>query len=291
ANGKHGLRVLDISSPFYIRAAGQYDTGGSATLVREYNKNVYVANKAGGLLIYDASDAKRLIKQQELPITVVDLWPDKYRLLVTSEQHGLLAFAIDDTGQLAEQPVLIDNNAERVIVAGSLTVSATSDGKVKIWQPADNTFTLLARITLDDTITDIQFADQQLLINTVNRGLLSYDISNPDQPGLQIRYPATDVHSRFIVSGNAVFFGGTHTIASVQRLQPLSWQRISETQLEVTIPATLEMGSYHLLAVSQRGTEQLWPDAITVSLAQRKKPKITMDDFKKLLEQHRAQQK
>jgi len=291
ANAEHGLRVLDISSPFYIRALNQYDTGGIATLVREHQNKVYVANKTSGLVIYDASDINELIKVRELPFIVNDLWLDDKRLLLASAQQGLLAFTIDDSGLVSEQHTVIDNKAERVIAAQSLVVSATGDNEVKIWQADHDSFQLLASVVVDDIVIDIQLAEKQLLINAASKGLLSYDISNPGQPVLQIRYPATDAHGRFIVSGSAVFIGGTHTIASVQRLTPLFWQRMSKTQLEVTIPATLEMGSYHLLAVSPRGTEQLWPKAITVDLPQRTKPKITMDEFKKLLEQHRSQQK
>ena len=291
ANAEHGLRVLDISSPFYIRTLNRHNTGGTAILVREHRNKVYVANKASGLIIYDASDINRLEKLKELPFIVNDLWLDDNRLLLASAQQGLIAFSLDDSGQLTEPHTVIDNKAERVIAAQSLVVSVTGDNEVKIWQVDHDSFQLLASIVVNDIVIDIQLVEKQLLINVASKGLLSYDISNPGQPALQIRYPATDVHGRFIVSGNAVFFGGTHTIASVQRLAPLPWRRTSKTQLEVTVPATLEMGSYHLLAVNARGNEQLWPQAITVALPQRTKPKITMDDFKKLLEQHRSQQK
>jgi hypothetical protein len=291
ANAKHGLRVLDISSPFYIRTLNRYDTGGIATLVREHQNKVYVANKTSGLVIYDASDIDQLIKVRELPFIVNDLWLDDNRLLLASAQQGLLAFAIDDSGLVSEQHTVIDNKAERVIAAQSLVVSVTGDNEVKIWQADHDSFQLLASVVVNDIVIDIQLAEKQLLINAANKGLLSYDISNLGHPALQIRYPATDAHGRFIVSRNAVFFGGTHTIASVQQLTPLLWKRVSKTQLEVTIPASLEMGSYHLLAVTARGIELLWPQAIAVALPQRTKPKITMDDFKKLLEQHRSQQK
>jgi hypothetical protein len=290
ANAEHGLRVLDISNPFYIHAAGQYNTGGNAMLVREENNMVYVANKPSGLVIYNATDPDRLVKQRELALTVKDLWLDENRLLVASATQGLLSFSLDDAGLPTEQHEVIDTQVERVIASHSLIVSTTGDGEVKIWQTRNAVFQLQSTISVGTPVFDIQLSESKLLINSADKGLLSYDITDPAQPVLQARYPATDLLGRFIVSGDAIFFGGTHTIASVQQLAPLAWQQVDNTQLEVTIPATLEMGHYHLLITNPNGVEQLWPNAISVSLPQRKKPKMTMDDFKKLLEQHRSQQ-
>ncbi|WP_455208082.1 hypothetical protein [Kaarinaea lacus] len=290
ANAEHGLRVLDISNPFYIRAVGQYNTGGHAVLVREHNNTVYVANKKTGLVIYNASNPHQLVKQRELPLLVKDIWLTENRMLAVSQERDLLAFTIDESGVPAKNYKVIDNNTERVIADRTTIVSATGDNKIKIWRITKDSYELTSTIVLDEPVVDVQLAEQLLLVNTAQRGLLSYDITEPAQPVLQTRYPATDALGRFIVDGDAVFFGGTHTIASVQRLPPLEWKRLNISQLEVAIPGNLDTGYYHLLVVSPQGYEQLWPNAIKVSLPQRTKPKMTMDDFKRLLEQHRSAQ-
>jgi len=290
ANAEHGLQVLDITNPFYISSAVQYDTGGNATLVREYHNMVFVANKPSGLVVFDATDPSHLVKKQELPVAVNDLWLEGNHLFVASTQQGLLDYRVDDRGQVSEKFQMIDNNAEHIIAQQALLVSSTGNNEIKIWQINDDGIQLTSSIAVYNPVIDIKLSDQQLLINSADKGLLSYDISNPDKPLLQIRYPATDILGRFIVSDNAVFFGGTHTITSVQRLAPLSWKSVNPRQLEITIPPDLELGHYHLQISNPHGYEYLWPNAISVELPARKKPKITMDDFKKLLEKHRAEQ-
>lgn len=291
ANAEHGLRVIDISNPFYVYPAGNYDTGGNAILVREHNNSVFVANKASGLIIYDATDPAHLVKKQELPIEAKDLWLEENHLFIASAKQGLLAFSFDDHEHVSEHFKIIDSNAEHVIAQQSLLVSTTDGNQIKIWQVNNDSFQLKSSIAVHSPVIDVKLKGQQLLINSAVNGLLGYDISNPEHPLLQIRYPATDTLGRFIVSNDAVFFGGSHTIASVQRLAPLTWKSVNRKQLEVTIPADLEIGHYHLQITNQRGYEQLWPNAISVELAARKKPKMTMDDFKKLLEKHRSEQK
>jgi hypothetical protein len=290
ANAGEGLRVLDISDPFYIRSAGRYNTGGNTRLVREHNNRVYAANEASGLVIYNAGNPRQLVKQRELPLTVKDMWLHENRLLIVNDNKTLLAFEINDSGQPAEHYDAIDDNTERVIANPSLIVTSTSDNKIKIWRINQDSYDRVSVIEFDEPILDMQLAEQRLWIGTLNQGLFSYDISDPAHPVIQTRYPATDITGRVTVSGEAVFFGGAHTIASVQRLAPLAWKSVSNTQLEVTVPANLDSGRYHLQIGGTQGYEQLWPNAITVSLPQSKKPKMTMDDFKKLLEKHRSQQ-
>ena len=288
ANAENGLRVLDISNPFYIQAVNQQDTGGETTLVREHRQTVYVANKPSGLLIYNASNPRQLIKQQELAITVKDMQVHDDQLLVASEEKGLLAYTIENTGALSESFITIDNDASRVIANQSLIFSTTND-KIIVWQNTNDSHQAIAELEFSEPVTDIQSTGKELLVTTSNNGLLSYDITDPALPVLQSRYPSTDMLDRFIVHGDAVFFGGSHTVASAQRLPPLDWRRINNSEIQLTIPANLPLSYYHLLLVDFRGNEQLWPNAIKVSYPDRKKPKMTMDDFKKLLEKHRSQ--
>jgi len=289
ANAEHGLRVMDISDPFYIHSVNQQDTGGETTLVRENKQTLYVANKTLGLLTYNASNPRQLIKQQELAISVKDMQIHNEQLLVASVEKGLLAYNIENTGTLSESFITIDNTANRAIATQSLVISVTND-TIKLWQQTDSNYRPIADIVLEEAITDIQATEQDLLVTTPNNGLLSYDITDPANPVLQSRYPSTDELGGFIVHGDAIFFGGSHTIASAQRLPPLVWQRVHDSEIQLNIPENLPLGLYHLMLIDSRGNKQLWPNAIKVSYPDRKKPKMTMDEFKKLLKKHRSQQ-
>jgi hypothetical protein len=289
ANTEHGLQILDISNSFYIQPVGRQHTGGETTLVREHEQTVYVANKNAGLFIYNASNPQQLIKQQELPIAVKDMLPYNKQLLIVSEEKHLIAFTIDNSGKLAKNPLTIDNNTSGV-TANKTLVFSSNDNKVNLWRQTAGKFQSVADISFAEAILGMQATENELLVTTNNNGLFSYDISNPLQPVLNSYYPATDKLGHFIIKGNAVFFGGSHTIASAQQLPSLEWRRVNNHELQLTIPGNLPLGVYHLMLVDSLGNKQLWPNAIEVSFPHRKKPKLTMDQFRKLLEKHRSQQ-
>ena len=291
ADGEQGLQVLDISNPFYIRDMDRYVTGGRAFIVREYERSVYVANETGSLTIFNARDPRQLTLVQTLPIHVTDMWIANGVVFATSPEQGLLAFDIKDDGKLEEKHIVIHESAERVTANRALLVSAENNKGLSLWQRKKQQYKPLASITIPETVLDMQLDGQDLLVNTRNRGLLVYDISEPRHPLLRTRYPATDLNQRFMIHGDGIFFAGTHTIASVQRLPKLSWKKLNNALLEITVAKDFPLGNYHLMVVDANGNEELWPNALQVSLPRRNKPKMSMEQFKKLYEQHRSQQK
>lgn len=288
ANGDSGLQVLEISNPFYIYDLDHYLTGGSATLVREQNKTVYVANKEGTLTVFNAHEPFQLELMQTLPVTVGDMWIDNGVLFVASPKQGLLAFAVEDDGKLKLQHRVIHDSANRVLANQNLLIGASDSEGLMLWQRKSDNYQALATIDQPEPVLDMHFAGRDLLVYTRNQGLLVYDISQPAEPRLYARYPATDANRHFMVHKNGVFFGGTHTIASVQLLPELHWQALNDSQLEVTLPKDLPLGNYHLMLKDAKGNEHWWPNALQVTLPPRTKPKMSMEKFKKLYQQYRS---
>ena len=93
-----------------------------------------------------------------------------------------------------------------------------------------------------------------------------------------------------MIHGDGIFFAGTHTISSVQRLPKLAWKKLNSALLEIIVDKDFPLGNYHLMVVDAYGNEELWPNAMQVSLPRRNKPKMSMEHFKKLYEQHRSRQ-
>jgi hypothetical protein len=290
ADGKSGLQVLEISNPFYIYDLDHYLTGGSAVLVREQNKTVYVANKEGTLAVFNAREPFQLELMQTLAVTVSDIWIDNGVLFVASPKQGLLSFAVESDGKLNPHHNAIHNTASQVLANQNLLVGASDTDGIMIWQRKNNNYQALATISQPEPVLDMHFTGHDLLVYTRNQGLLVYDISQPAEPRLYARYPATDINQHFMVHNNGVFFGGTHTIASVQRLPELHWKPRNGSQLEVTVPRDLPVGNYHLMLKDAKGNEHWWPNALQVTLPPRTKPKMSMEKFKKLYKQYRSQQ-
>ena len=217
------------------------------------------------------------------------MWADSGVLFVASEKQGLIAFDIDEIGQLKRRMKVIDTLADHVVVHKELLVSASDNREITIWQLQNSAYHAIARIETGHAIQDLHINDNTLYVSTRKQGLMVYDISTPAKPRIYARYPSTDHHGKFIVHHDAVFFGGTHTIASIQLLPAISWQQVNNNELQLDVPANLPVGNYHLAIHQSRADEQLWPDALSINLPKRSKPKMTLEQFQQLLKQHRSE--
>ncbi|MGD8639185.1 MAG: hypothetical protein PVG89_01070 [Gammaproteobacteria bacterium] len=290
AAGEQGLQVLEISDPFYIYDLDRYLTGGNATVVREHRKIVYVGNQGGGLAVFNANEPFQLQLVQSLPIPVNDMWINNNTLFVASTRLGLLRMDIKQNGELKSKYRIINDSAERVTANDQLLVSAARQQGVSLWQYKKGEYKAVSSISIAEPVLDLSLSGTNLLVYTNHQGLLVYDASTPMNPQLYARYPATDINKDIMVHDDSVFFGGTHTIASVQLLPQLQWQILSDSQLEITLPKDFPLGNYHLMVQDAAGGEQLWPNALQVSLPKPTKPKMTMEKFKQLYQQHRSGQ-
>jgi len=288
ASGSGGLAVLDIRNPFYIRQVNQFDTDGKAVMVRQAGNNLFVANEKSGLLIYDIKDPLHTKLKHRLKISALDLWVHDDTLLIINNNHKLLAYSIGTNGDINAKPTLISNSVEHVIADKHVMATSTTLKGIELWQRDDKTYKTIANIALTQTISDIQIYGNVLLVNSIEKGLMSFDISQISRPKLKTQFPATDLNTKFIVYNKAVFFAGTKTISSVQLLPFITAKPLNKTEIQLSIPPELPVGNYHLAVSTNPDTTQIWPNAIRVSLTTHKKPKITPQQFKKLLKQYQS---
>lgn len=287
---EEGLLVFDIADPFYIHLLSKQRIDGTAKLVREDNGNIFVATSQGELLVFTIDQEYSLSKKQILRLDVNDLWVDGNVLYVASKTEGLLNLTIDHQGKIKPRKKLVD---EKVYILGAsekYISAATVNFGVDIWERTPRGVRPLVNINVADQILGLAIQGTSLLVLTSKRGLMHFDISNSDLPRLNARYPSTDNYSDILMHNNAVFFAGQDTIASVQLLPKLQWKLIDDNKLRVSLPEKLPIGNYHLAITDLKGNEYMWPNALSVQLKKSGKPKLSIEDFQKLLEQYRKNQ-
>jgi len=296
ANGDNGVAIFDISNPFYIKQLGHIDTPGAAYLVREHQQTTYIADTKTGLLVFDVRKPTHPIPLAQYPMTINDLWLSEGSLFVATAKRGLLRFKQHSDGTLTTQRLFdqqrdiqqVRSNADYVFASvNNVGVYILQDTPSLTPPTSPQRLSVVALLPLPGHINDIQVTRDTLYVATASQGLLAIDIRNPAAPYINTRYPATDDLGPFAINQEAAFFAGSHTIASVSFLPALTQHRVSKTKVQLTLPEDLPLGYYHLSNSAGPASGQLWPNAINVIRARTKKPKLTQEDFKKLLKKHK----
>lgn len=287
---EQGLLVFDIADPFYIRLLRQQKIEGTARLVRENSGQVFVATEQGELLVFKTDQNKNLSRTQTLKLDTNDLWVDQSTLYVATKSDGLLNFTIDHSGKIKPRKKIVDEKVYRLGASEKYIAAATVNYGVDIWERTTQGIKPLVNVSVEDQILGLAIQNTSLLILTSKRGLMHFEFSKSAAPKLIARYPSTDVYSDILMHNNAVFFAGQDTIASVQLLPTLRWDRVENNSLKVSLSGPLAIGNYHLAITDLKGNESFWPNALSVELKKSGKPKLSIEDFQKLLEQHRKNQ-
>ena len=89
------------------------------------------------------------------------------------------------------------------------------------------------------------------------------------------------------INDQAIFLAGDNSINSVTRLADISIRQSANNKVKIRLPASLPLGNYQLTLLQPDGEKQVLGDVLTVKPAKSKKPKFTIEDFKKILEQQK----
>ena len=289
ASGAGGLVVLDIRNPFYIRQATAFNTEGNAVLVRQTSDYLFVANDNSRFIIFDISDPLHPKATQRLNISVRDMWVQDKTILMVNDKHELLAYQLSASGQLNSTPLLLSKSVGHVVADKRFMAASMTDKGIKIWKSVNGKYSQAAKLEFPQSTSDMRIDGDILLAYSQQQGLMSFDISNMARPKLKTQFPATDLNTKFIEYNNAVFFAGAKTISSVLLLPSITAKQKNKSEVELTVPPRLPVGNYHLAISNDSGITHIWPNAIRVSRVERNKPKITPQEFKKLLEQYKSQ--
>jgi hypothetical protein len=251
-----------------------------------------VQDDRAGLLAVDVSRPKNPRIASRLGVDCdhrcTDFRLHERRLYVTSKTTGLSVYRLDDHFQLqlvahhaTEQP------AQWVRVSGDHIVLGEAGRGIHVLQLQNHQLRPQGLFDFRDTIDDIQVYGKHVYIASESVGLLDIDISQPQTPRLSVIYPPTATLDNIAVNEHAIFVGGGKTINSVSRLQDVSLRRTAGGNFTLQLPASLPLGRYQLSLLRPDGSKTVLQEDLTVKPARSKKPKFTMEDFKKILKQQK----
>ena len=281
AAGDGGLAIVDISNPFQLRWLGSVDTRGDATNIVVDEETIYLADNMEGLLAFKYTE-NLPEKLTSLDVKVNDLWLQNGLLYLATDQ-GVQVLRLNEAHRFEHvSHFRIDNGAHQISTDNRHIYAASEN--VLISLKRKQLPEQLSRIKMDNTITDIQTNETGLLVSTHN-ALYSIDIRNVNHPGIAARYPLLVKSTSLTHHQGVVYISGEETITALKPIPMLQQLTQGLSKIEFTLPENLAIGSYDLSIQYNDGSETVVHDAIRVQMPKFSKPKMSMEDFKKLMEQ------
>lgn len=281
AAGDGGLAVVDISNPFQLRWLGSVDTRGEANHIAVDEENIYLADNREGLLAF--KHAENLPdKLTKLDVKANDLWLQDGLLYLATDQ-GVEVLHLNEAHKFERiSHFRIDGGAHQISTDRRHIYVAS--GNILISLKRKRLPEQLNRIEIDGAITDIKTSSTGLLIST-DKALFSIDMRNVTQPGIATRYPLLAKSTSLTYHQDVVYISGEETITALKPMPMLQQLTQGLAEIEFTLPENLAIGSYNLSVRYNDGSESVVHNAIRVEMPKFSKPKMSMEDFKKLMEQ------
>lgn len=280
AMGDGGLAIANIGNPFEARWLSTTTTDGRVVDVIVEQKRAWLLDELQGVQLYDINNPKqpRQLSRLNLRASAIALTSDG---LIVASSDGLRRYGVDGNGavtEMAHHP--LDSAALQLLITGS-RLYASHGNTLLLLELDKRGMRLQAQQMLDAPITALTQSEGQLLVSN------EHEVMQLDPSTLKEvrRYPMLNAIARMRLHEGVLYLSGAATITA---LRPLPEINVShEAGNRFTLPATTAIGSYHLLLSYGDGQQQQLNNALRVEMPKFSKPKMSMDEFKKLLEEKR----
>ncbi|WP_455211231.1 LVIVD repeat-containing protein [Kaarinaea lacus] len=283
-----GIVIANISKPFYAYWQSRLQTPGTIQRLSADQSWLIAKDGRAGLLLIDASQPDNVRITDQLSVESNDFYLQGQDVYITSPEHGLQVYRIDSQQRLkllTRYPT--KQEARWVRVSNDYIALREARSGIHLLQLKDSHIQPVGFFAYEGTVEDMQIFGDRLYIASQATGILDIDISNPKNPTLSVLYPPTAVLGSLAINEQALFVGGDKTVNSVSRLGEIVIRRTSANDLELSLPSDLPLGNYQLSLVQPDGSKRVLEDSLVVKPAKSKKPKFTMEDFKKIMEQQK----
>lgn len=278
AAGDGGVAVMDISNPFHVRWLGSVDSRGEVDQLVIDQDSLYVRDSRDGVVLFDISAAMPR-KLKSLDIAAHDLALHQGRLYLATDEG--VKIAERDQGHLNLVAQATPTQTSQRIAIHQQHIYLANDGQFSIL-PLAQPDRHIKQIDLPSRITDLEISDLGLLVST-EASLL---ILNPDG-SIKAEYPLITDASQVHYHQGTVYISGEETIAAVQPLAEISQTLNGQAQITLSLPMDLSIGNYQLRVLYNDGSTALVDQPLRVEMPKFSKPKMTMEDFKRLMQQEK----
>ena len=130
-------------------------------------------------------------------------------------------------------------------------------------------------------------ADDRLYATVKDDGVYLFSLDHGDFH-LQGHYPLVSRATRIAHHKGTLYLAGESTITALTPLPNLMRARQDADRIAVKFPPYTPLGSYNLVLSEDNGDSFVFADALQVGMPRFSRPKITQEEFERLLQQYRA---
>ncbi|WP_455202924.1 hypothetical protein [Kaarinaea lacus] len=294
AAGDGGVIIADVSDPFYIRWQSQLQSAGDIRRIHRSGNALLAIDADSQLRVFDRRDPQQITLKRRYPWTINDLHSNDNYIYTANTDGSLDAFRLSPQLDLELVAKFKADTNIALVRAWENNIFAYEPGVgIHILKWRGQELDKIGEIPMRAPVDDMQANENGLYLSSKNLGLLQFDLATPGQPQLNHRYPATGPMSMFRVNDQGAFFAGDRSITSVSLGPHISIERSAKNpsaqKVSIKLPDTMPMGDYRISLINAQGEIKVLPEILSVKMRKPKKPKFTMEDFKKILKQQQQQ--
>lgn len=282
------VSLIDIKNPFESYEIGELSLPAPAVAMAAKGDFAYFAIPKLGIIIADVSTPRwpKEIARYIAPVT--DMWLNGDTLYVLTPSAVLQRLDVSEPSHptLRSQDLLSDNSALARTLGDALVVYQPQRGLLALRDQGKG-MQPVASYPFKGTITDMTVADNRLYAAVESNGVYLLTLASQD---FQVRghYPLLSQATRVTAHQGTLYFAGESTITALTPLPDLSMEQKGADQITVKFPPYTPLGSYNLVLSDADGNAVVDFNALQVDMPRFSRPKITPEEFERLLQQERA---
>lgn len=283
--GRH-LAELDIANPYQMRLFDDLPLAQPAHALYAAADRLLLTEERA-VTLYDP--AARAATRYPFADRISDAGYADGRFYLAMPGRGLVVAAPEHGRMDALTVQAVAGDLAQLRIAGAHAYLVVRGEGVRIFDLEDTAVTEVARIPIADVVDDLQIDGTTLYAVTGSSWVYAFDVADPAQWHMLNRYGTLGAATGVAARGDFLYLTGRDTLTALQTLPPLGVRVDSDGRSRIDLPADLPAGAYDLIAVDRTASK---PDrvaqraAVVVEALRFGKPKITLEQFKALMEQY-----
>ena len=273
-----GIAVVDIHDPFAARLVTVVKTGRAMEFLHAAGSRLY-ARAGGEAWVFDLARplAPTLVGHAEGQAGDIESTGDR---LYAADGARTWREAGADVVELPRPAASLRARGELVAA-----LDAVQPNAIMLYKTDGERLASLGSLALGEQVADLAWGDGVLYVES-DMGLVSVDVSEPSHPKI-VGIEESAGTGRGMIAYRGVLYSG---LTALRPSPPITAAIDAEGAADVKLPADLAVGGYDLVYKPAAGAMQARHNALKVQGLRFSKPKITPEEFQRLLQQYRAKE-
>ncbi|MBI3773232.1 MAG: hypothetical protein HY272_11105 [Gammaproteobacteria bacterium] len=287
AAGSEGIIRIEASDPFNVRVQESLRGLVDVRQLTSFNNIVFALDQGHALLALDRSQPGTLQILDRLEIAAQQFLLLGHQLLLATD-NGLALIAFEQARGFGTVTMLSGNYVPEHLLSldqGKMFISAVGQ-QLRLHSIEGTQLTTLSQLDVGARIRALSVDENTLYVAT-DTEFTFYRLENT-QFEKTASYPLLMSPQSITLHNGTAYLGGGETPVAIRLLPALAATPSNDSTAAITVPGSLPVGNYHLQLRFDDNTSITLRNALRVDMPAFGKPKMSLDQFKQLLEQKKG---